>query len=530
MGYGYKRRYRRKFKRYYRRKYRRSYGGGGASKWARLMYQAAYPDWYQRKQSAKRRSQIVRAAARAAKQAAYNVEPAAFGEKGNFDLSTIGLSGKGDYTLGAGSSFGSRVGAWLGDRAGGFLGRITGLGSYQGAGVNDSADPPAVRNSALREIVISHREYICDIITSGTAGAFKLQNFMLNPGSPLAFPWLSSLAPNFQEWKLNGCVFEFKSMSADALNSTNTALGQVICATNYNVNMPNYQSKYEMENSEFGSSCKPSCSFMHPIECDRRVNLLENLLVAAGGVTPTGGDPNFYQHANFQIATNGFQGTNVNIGELWVTYEIIFYKPIQPEANGGSGNFVMDLEQTYPASQFGINAAINADTFSTQNSQLTIQWQYPPSHNTPNAAKLQALEYYVTTSGTTFTVQSVQQANDSYLVGRYLQIHFELIHTNGGAGIFPAGSGSWSLSSNLSVPLAPIVANNPGMSGASPVSYQAGGLPSARWAADMVVLVSGPGPLVFSFPAANTTSVAATQPVTARYWINEIPAVAMLPQ
>jgi hypothetical protein len=39
------------------------------------------------------------------------------------------------------------------------------------------------------------------------------------------FPWLSNIAQNFESYKLRGLVFEFKSMSGDALTSTNTALG-----------------------------------------------------------------------------------------------------------------------------------------------------------------------------------------------------------------------------------------------------------------------------------------------------------------
>lgn len=74
-------------------------------------------------------------------------------------------------------------------------------------------------------IIITHREYIGDVITSGTAGAFKTNTYYINPGLNKTFPWLSQIAQNFESYRMLGCAFEFKSMSSDALNSTNTALG-----------------------------------------------------------------------------------------------------------------------------------------------------------------------------------------------------------------------------------------------------------------------------------------------------------------
>jgi hypothetical protein len=196
------------------------------------------------------------------------------------------------------------------------------------------ADPPRVSNGAnLREIIISHREYIGDVVTGGV-GAFASSSFMLNPGNGAIFPWLSYIASAFQQYKFRGIVFEFKSMSADALNSTNTALGNVIMASNYNVLQRNFANKSEMENTEFSSSCKPSSSMYHPIECDPNDTVLNELYIAPNGEIPDGGTPQFYDFCNFQIATNGFQAANVNIGELWVTYEIALLKPIQPSIAG----------------------------------------------------------------------------------------------------------------------------------------------------------------------------------------------------
>lgn len=66
-----------------------------------------------------------------------------------------------------------------------------------------------------------------DVISS-SAGVFNGLVYKINPGNPETFPWLSSIASNFEAYRIEGLVFEYKTMSADALNSTNTALGQII--------------------------------------------------------------------------------------------------------------------------------------------------------------------------------------------------------------------------------------------------------------------------------------------------------------
>ena len=245
--------------------------------------------------------------------------------------------GYGDYHMNPNDSFGTRWGGQLGSFAGEMLGGaaqtlltglVSGLGDYTVKHNTLLApEPPTIINDSVKGgITFRHREYLRDIITSGTAGAFSLDSYLINPGNEKTFPWLSQVAANFEQYSLEGVIFEFRSMSADALNSTNTALGTVIMATNYDTIDSNFTSKGEMENYEWGMSCKPSCNMLHPIECAPRQTSITELYVLNGPV-PSGADPRLYHWGNMQIATNGFQGTSVNIGELWVTYQVRLLKP-----------------------------------------------------------------------------------------------------------------------------------------------------------------------------------------------------------
>jgi len=206
---------------------------------------------------------------------------------------------------------------------------FTGKGDYKVINNSLMVDDPAltpIKNKSKGGGDVFHRtEYLGDII-SGDANTFKIQSFSVNPGLESTFEWLSQIACNYEEYEFEGIYFEFRSMSADALNSTNTALGQVIMAANYNAASPNFTNKQSMENYEGGISGKPSCSIRYFVECARNKTVLDQLYVRQGAV-PSGQDQRLYDLCNFQIATNGLQGSNVNLGELWVVYQVRLLKP-----------------------------------------------------------------------------------------------------------------------------------------------------------------------------------------------------------
>lgn len=214
----------------------------------------------------------------------------------------------------------------------GMLGQLPGISTIMGNGdyrvKSNSLMKGGVPQFASkgRSVVVRHREYIGDVI-SGAAGTFDIKSYPINPGLPQTFPWLANVASQYEEYKITGMVFSFQSMSANALNSTNTALGQVIMATQYNVLSLPFASKQQMENYQFACSTKPADSCIHPIECEPRETPLTELYIRGYNVPTAGSDARLYDFGNFYIATNGLQASNVNLGELWVTYEIKLFKP-----------------------------------------------------------------------------------------------------------------------------------------------------------------------------------------------------------
>jgi len=224
-------------------------------------------------------------------------------------------------------------------KLGGYLGNK--LGSYMGWGAynvkrNSLAVPegnsPAAMHSQGMVTRICHREYFGDVISSSSAGAFKLDSYKLQPGAPDMFPWLSDIAPNFQKYRVLGAIVEFKSGSGDAITGTNTALGEVLISSNYNCADPNFASRNQMENTQYCSSAKPSVSFVHVIECDPDLQAQENLYTSTSVTPITGLSQNDINWVNVQVATIGCQGTSVNLGSLYITFDIELIQPIEMSA------------------------------------------------------------------------------------------------------------------------------------------------------------------------------------------------------
>lgn len=222
-----------------------------------------------------------------------------------------------------------KVGTFLGGKIGHLVEHITGFGDYtieNNSIMEGGLTPPQIVNSVDRGgYIVRHREYICDLTASTS---FNCQTFPVNPGIPSIFPWLSQVASSYEEYEFRGLMFEFKSLSSDALlsSATSTALGFVAMATQYNPTNPPFSDKKLLENYEYSNSRKPSECFIHPVECKRRLNVDTHLYIRTGSV-PSGEDPKFYDLGVLNVAVGGCQASGGVLGELWVTYEVELFHP-----------------------------------------------------------------------------------------------------------------------------------------------------------------------------------------------------------
>lgn len=218
------------------------------------------------------------------------------------------------------TGLGERAGSYLGDKGSDMLQRYLGRGEYVSNDLINPEGPPIHVSSAqdeLGNITITNREYLQDIVP--TTSAFQTLVFQsINPGLATFAPWLSQIAPYYEEYEMVQLIYHFKTMVTDG---NSTAGGTVIMATQYNPGNAPLPTKPIMENYQAAVSGKVNADILHGVECDpakRGGNAVEYVRT---GPIATYQDIKTYDLGVFQLATLGATA-NQSIGELWVEYTV----------------------------------------------------------------------------------------------------------------------------------------------------------------------------------------------------------------
>ena len=224
-------------------------------------------------------------------------------------------------------------GGKLGSRAGQYAAKLAGTGSYSLAKSRRTKRPRRYYKRASfatgirfggTAFRVKHRELIACI--NATQG-FSSLLLPLNPGLDTTFPWLATIAKNFKQYKWNGLVFEYKSTSSDAIASTtDLGLGQVGWATEYDASKGAYEGLVEALNTEHANMGKPSANVLHAVECKGIDTPLKTKYIRTGPIQGSM-DPKFFDLGITQFVTE-MPASYSGMGQLWVTYDVTFLKPV----------------------------------------------------------------------------------------------------------------------------------------------------------------------------------------------------------
>lgn len=183
------------------------------------------------------------------------------------------------------------------------------------------ASPVPAMHSSEESVKVHKVEYLGDLITSVNAGEFKNTSFPLNPG--ICLYWGKHLAALFQQWRLEGAIVYFKSRSSSY--TATTGLGTVMMCCDYNTHNSAFTNKQQMQETTGSVACCIDQNASLGIECDTKMTMSPIKFIRMGDL-PSGVDLHLYDWGNLQIATAGC-AANVNIGELYISYDITFFKP-----------------------------------------------------------------------------------------------------------------------------------------------------------------------------------------------------------
>lgn len=182
---------------------------------------------------------------------------------------------------------------------------------------------PAIIETRGRAVRITNREYLGEVYTGPVVGGFNAVTYDVNPGNLLTFPWLNTIAQQYEQYIPNGIIFEFRSTATD--NTLSASLGSVMIASEYDVTEDAYSSKIEMMNSAYSSESKMSDGNIHGIECDPAE--LQRKVFYVRAVDESVTNPRDYDLCKTTIATQGGGlAANSSVGSLYIHYDITFLK------------------------------------------------------------------------------------------------------------------------------------------------------------------------------------------------------------
>jgi hypothetical protein len=264
------------------------------------------------------------------------------------------------------------VGNYLGSQAGGVIGsavsQILGRGAYtvrKNSLMTSSTEPPKISSTSLSDgVLVDSREFILDVISSGST-AWSIQTSVnLNAGLPQVFTYLSQLGVAFEEVEYLHLLAVYEPSSGEL--STTQGLGKVMFATQYDLQDLQFTSQVEMLDYEYSTVARPCDPAIHPIECDPRNNPLSRFYLRSGlimGTTSTY-DPryNAYDLGRLVIATTGVPAAaGVVLGSLYFKYAVKFFKP---KLYGGLVAYNL-LHDYYPGTGLGISGSSGVITSYT---------------------------------------------------------------------------------------------------------------------------------------------------------------------
>jgi hypothetical protein len=177
-------------------------------------------------------------------------------------------------------------------------------------------------------ITISETEYISEYTTSAaTSGAFNVgASLPVNPGQAGTFPWLSTIAANYQKYKFLALEFFFEP-EVTQYAPTGANIGKVIMAAEYNASLGAPNNKEDMEDIEPNANDMPYEVIKLRLDPKELNPNSDAKFIRTAGL-PGGSDIKTYDCANIFVANQGQTAATTVLGELHVRYTVVLCDPI----------------------------------------------------------------------------------------------------------------------------------------------------------------------------------------------------------
>jgi len=173
---------------------------------------------------------------------------------------------------------------------------------------------PYSANGSMR---VKHREYIGEVL--GSTSVFSNTQYPINPGLLTTFPWLSQIAPDFEEYKFNSLSFVYEP------EKPTTAAGYVMIAIDYDAADGSPATKQQLAASLGAVRC-PIWSNVRELADSQQMNRRYNQYFVRTSALSSNLDIKTYDVGVLNVAVGNTADASA-IGELWIEYDVSFFSP-----------------------------------------------------------------------------------------------------------------------------------------------------------------------------------------------------------
>ena len=289
----------------------------------------------------------------------------------------------------------AQLGAAIGDDVGDFVGRTVpygdtiaafakpvaqtllpgifaaGSGAYSADGMDlgdmaqDSVQPMSFMDGEVDSVRIKKKEYLGAIAGSDL---IAIRSLVLNAGDPATFPSLSRHAMNFEQYKMHGLIFWFKSTSGESTATASTNIGEVIMCSVSDSEEPVPTTKQHMLETDKPVTAKPSLSSCYGVECaDSKV-----LRIRHGDPNEASADNTTFDMGRFFIGVEGANILSTRVGELWVSYDCTLIRSRDPR-----GLETLAFRQRFIKGTSALTG-VRLFTFPSTNVVNSLKMEFPP--------------------------------------------------------------------------------------------------------------------------------------------------------
>jgi hypothetical protein len=190
--------------------------------------------------------------------------------------------------------------------------------------------PTKSQNRISRSLTVSEDEYIADVSLS-SAGFTNLQ-YAVNPGNGVTFPWLSTIAANFNKYKFLKLKFYYKRIASEFSGVGD--VGDIVLSLNPDASDAAPLTQAQVYDLQMRDSAMPCENFALNKLSIAELNKQDSYYVRVGAV-PANTDIKTYDVGVLNLSTIGTATSGI-CGKLFVSYTVLLHSPIlvQPLLNG----------------------------------------------------------------------------------------------------------------------------------------------------------------------------------------------------